>query len=575
MNVHDVLDHGSVFHETVPGSAFRVGPPCDSCEYDYGPLSKGVIVKTENFDMAPPREGFEQCLVCGNQFKADAYGPRQTGKIRILWPSEKDSIAENPYLNPTVKWTKAQEQDEWFALPLNDLGNAKRLILLHGWQCRYVHQWGWLVYDGRRWLRDTVGAMERFAKATVEAMQQSIAEAPVMDRTSAKEFAGHAFKSGSAGKIRAMIELAASDSDVASRVEDFDLYPWLLNVRNGVIDLTTGQLRPHDPALHISHLVNVEFHPSAQCPRWLQFLEEIFLGDHEMLSFIQKSVGYSLTGEVSEQKLFFLYGDGANGKTTFLETVRKLLGDYTLHMPFEAFLVSRNSKVENAFAPLPGKRFVTASEAGEMRSFNESMLKAFTGEEALTGEFKFKDSFNFKPTAKLWLAANSKPTIRGVDEGIWRRFHLVPCQADIPADKRDPRLPHVLEGEMQGILAWGVRGAIDWWRNRPMKAPSRMREALDEYRSDNDVMGRFIQETFELDRHQWLRASQILQEYNAWAKKNNEAPLNDRTLSERLRKFRGGLLQKKRNGSGQTEWVGMKLLNSHLNEPPRNDLRAF
>jgi putative DNA primase/helicase len=577
VNVHEALESGSIYFETVPGSAFRKGPPCDACEYEFGPMSKGMVVKTEGFEHGAPEEGFEECLVCGSHRKmGKEYGPRQTGRVRLLWPSDNDSIADNEYLNGSVCNTDFTKSEEWFKLPLNDLGNSKRLVQLHGFQCRHVHQWGWLVYDGRRWFRDVVGAMPRFAKGTVMRMQTSLDDTTAIDRMLAKDFAKHAFASGSAGKIQSMVQLAASDTAVAARFEDFDRHGWLLNVRNGVLDLTTGQLRPHDPELNITQLVNIEFHPEAQCPRWLRFLEEMFLGDAEMLSFIQKSVGYTLTGEVTEQRLFFLYGDGANGKTTFLETLRKLMGDYTAHVPFEAFLASRDAKPDNTFANVPGKRFVTASEAGEMRSFNESMLKAFTGEETLSARLLYQEAFEFKPTAKLWLAANSKPTIKGVDEGIWRRFFMIPCQADIPPEKRDPRLGHALEEELQGILAWAVRGALDWWRTRPIKTPAKMQEALDDYRLDNDVMSRFVAETGDLVRSEWTRASLLLQEYNAWAKKNNEAPLNDKSLSERMRKFRGGILTKRRNGAGQSEWVGIRLTKTHLSkDPPSNDLRAF
>lgn len=577
MNVHEALDSGSIYFETTKGSAFRKGPPCDSCEYEFGPMSKGMVVKTEGFEHGTPEDGFEECLVCGSHRKmGKEYGPRQTGRIRLLWPSDNDSIAENEYLNGAVCNTDYSKTEEWFKLPLNDLGNSRRLVGLHGFQCRHVHQWGWLVYDGRRWFRDTVGAMQRFAKGAVSTMQTSVEGAPAIDRMLAKEFSLHAFRSGSAGKIQSMVQLAESDTAVAARFEDFDRHGWLLNVRNGVLDLTTAQLRPHDPELNITQLVNIEFHPEAQCPRWERFLEEMFLGDQEMLDFIQRAVGYTLTGEVTEQKLFFLYGDGANGKTTFLELLRKLMGDYTAHVPFEAFLASRDSKPDNTFADVPGKRFVTASEAGEMRSFNESMLKAFTGEETLSARHLYQEPFNFKPTAKLWFAANSKPTIRGVDEGIWRRFFMVPCQADIAPEKRDPRLGHALEEELPGILAWAVRGALLWWRERPLKMPAKMKEALDDYRQDNDVMGRFVAESGELKRAEVTRSSHLLQEYNAWAKKNNEPPLNEKSLSDRMRKFRGGILTKRRNSAGQTEWVGLMLTKSHLHgDPPTNDLRAF
>lgn len=578
----DVLQNGSIFTEMAAGKAYRKGPRCHGCEYEWGPMSQGIIVNLQPDDLftksvsctpgkpceAAGCQGREQCGVCGCDIHVGVdgtYGPRQTGKIRILFPSESDDIAENPFLTPKVKWVKTQDCPEWFTLPLTDAGNAKRLCLLFGWQMRYVHGWGWLVYDGRRWLRDTVGAVMRFAKATVEAMVQSLQEAPVMDKTAAKEFAAHAFKSGSAGKLEAMIRLAESEPDVARRVEDFDQFPWLLCCRNGLVDTTAGQLIPHDPALNITQLVNIEYHPEAQSPRWQQFLEEVFLGDQSMVRHIQLAIGYTLTGETSEEQLFFCYGDGANGKSTLLETIRHLMGDYALHMPFEAFLNNGKINIGNAFANLPGKRFVTATEAGETKAFNEAMLKAATGKDTITGEHKYQPSFNFKPQAKFWLASNHKPGIRGNDEGIWRRIALVPMLADIPDAKRDPRLSKNLEDELQGILAWAIRGSIDWWRTRPIKskAPKAMQDALEEYRTDNDSFGRFMAETYEYDRDQFTSAGSILQQQMAWAKKNNEFPLNNRTLGERLRKWRNSGLRKKRVGAG-VEWHGLRLVTSHL-----------
>lgn len=559
------------------GSWHRRGPPCFACE---APGHGGVIFgvpKGHEADYKDLPEGQEPCLTCGAIVDVTKnYGPKSFGpKVRVMFPPDSDDIAENPYLNPraeTGTWEDPAEVPIWSA-PKTELGNALRLLFLYGDRIRHVHEWGFLVYDGRRWLRDNVGAMERFAKGTIWEMLRACDTITVGDKKEIASLREHAFKSQSAGQIRSMIALAASEPNVASRISDFDQHPWFFNCRNGVIDLTTGQLLPHDPKLNFTQVSQVEYDANALCPRWNTFVLEVCRGNQDLVDYIHRAVGYTLTGYTDEQVLFFLFGDGANGKSTFLEVIRALLGEYSVHLPFEAFLHSRNGRPESHLAPLPGKRFVTASEAGEGRSWNEELLKTVTGGDTIRGEYKYKDSFEFRPVAKIWVAANDRPMVHGANNGIWRRFHPVPFHADFKG-RGDPNLLATLKAELPGILAWAVRGARRW-REVGLQPPAIITEALEEYKTDNDVLSRFIAERCTLDNAFATPSSSMLEEFNEWAKRNHERPANATSMGNRLRKFRGGLLVKQRAPDGRIAWGGIRIASPYKDRDRASGLEAY
>lgn len=576
-----------------PGSWHRRGPACDGCEVPglsgviFGvipPDSKAFVFsddlkKKQEAQLEELRDlesrGFEPCLTCGNAIDVSKnYGPRNYGpKVRVLFPPDDDTLAENPYLNPKGREINWDDGDPIWTAPHTDMGNAIRLVHLFGQHIRYVNEWGFLVYDGRRWQRDSVGTMQRFAKRVIWEMLRAVDTIKGGDRKEIAKLQTHAFTSQSSGKIEAMVKLASSEPTIASRVADFDQHSWLLNVRNGIVDLTTGQLLPHDPTLHFTQLVNIDYDAKAVCPRWDRFVLEVCRGDQALVDYLHRAVGYTMTGETKEQKLFFLFGDGANGKSTFLETLRRILGDYGAQLPFETFLVSRNTKPEGGLARLPGKRFVTASEAGEGRSWNEELLKSVTGGDTIVGEYKYKDAFEFRPVCKVWVAANDRPIVHGANHGIWRRFHPIPFQADFKGNA-DPLLDQTLKDETPGILAWAVRGAMQWNR-LGLCPPPVITEALEEYKSDNDVLGRFIQERCQLDTTWSTPSSTMLQEYNEWAKRNHERGVTQTMLGSRLRKFRGGLLKKTRGTDGRTEWSGVRISVHYGDEGRASGLDRF
>lgn len=438
----------------------------------------------------------------------------------------------------------------------HDVGNGQRLVSLYGSYFRHVHEWGYLVWDGKRWSQDKSGAMDRFAKQTMQALLQ--AAATIQDEKAQKDLAHHATSSQSAGRIKASLEMARSEPGVNLFVEDFDTNPDKLNVANGILDLKTGDLTPHDPDAYMTRLADVEYDRNATCPRWLQFMEEITLGNQALAEYLQRGAGYSLTGHTTEQVLFFCFGDGANGKSTFLETIRSILGDYAMNLGFEAFLASKNNNPEQHLARLPGRRMVTAIEAGEGRSFNEEMVKMATGEDAITARELYKAPFDFTMRAKIWLGANDKPTIKGANTGIWRRFHVIPWQAHYPPGhpKRDPALKEKLLAELPGILAWLVRGSIKWYTDG-LQVPPQVSEALEEYKAENDLVGRFVDEFCTVGSGLDCKAGQLLEAYNDWAKRSNERELNSNLLGRRLAKYRAGLLKRDKDAQGHVVWRGL------------------
>ena len=404
-----------------------------------------------------------------------------------------------------------------------DLGNAGRLVTAHGKDLRFCHTTNkWLVWDGTRWQFDTNGEVERRAKQTVLSIYAEVASEGDEDKR--KALAKWAAGSESRGRINAMIELAKSESGIPVAPEDLDSDPWLLNCANGTIDLRTGQLQAHRREDLCTKLAAVRFEPTATCPLFEGFLDRIMGCDFELAGFVQRSIGYALTGSVKEQAIFIWYGSGANGKTTLIEAIRELLGDYAKTADSALLLSKKSDGISNNIARLAGARFVSTSETEAGRRLDETQVKQLTGGDTITARFLYAEFFEFAALFKLFLATNHRPKIRGTDKGIWRRIRLVPFNVTIPDEQQDKELKDKLRDELPGILAWAVRGSLAW-QNQGLGIPPEVREATESYRCDMDVVGRFISERCIPKAGIKTPVSKLYGEYVTWCEENGEEPL--------------------------------------------------
>jgi len=436
-------------------------------------------------------------------------------------------------------------------LNLTDAGNAERFQAHVGDRFAFVHAWGsWMHYDGVRWQRDGSGEAVRAALATLRAMAGESEKVPDEDHRG--ELLKHSLDSESSSRLSAMLTLGQAMLPVAPEALDRD--PDLLNVANGTLDLRTGELRRHDRRDWITRLAPVPFEPDAVCPLWESFLHRVMGGNERLIAFIQRAVGYSLTGHVNEQVLLLLYGVGANGKSTFLETARSLLADYSAITDFTTFLKRDSEGARNDLARLVGTRFVSAVEAEAGKPLAEALVKQLTGGDTITARFLFKEFFDFRPQFKIWLAANHKPGIHGSDHGIWRRIRLVPFTVTIPEPERDPRLTAKLAEELPGILAWAVRGCLAW-REKGLGVPDEVRAATASYREEMDLFGGFLDDGCVAEARAEVTAKDLYGAYQAWCEANGEKPRSQKSLSVGLRE-RGFEAFRTKNARG---WRGIRL----------------
>jgi putative DNA primase/helicase len=435
---------------------------------------------------------------------------------------------------------------------LTDLGNAERFIAHHGGDVRYCYQWRkWLVWTGLRWERDEAGRVHRLAKETVRSIYREAGDEEDEDRR--KALAKHARSSESETRIRAMVELAKSE--VPASPDEFDADAWLLNTNNGTIDLRTGELREHRREDLITKLAPVKYDRGATAPTWERFLERVLPGE-ELRGFVRRAAGYSATGITSEQCMFIHHGPGANGKSTFQESVTAALGDYAMRTPTETLLVKRPGGVSNDVARLKGARYVTASETEEGRRLAESLVKDLTGQDTISARFMWAEFFDFKPTHALHLSTNHKPEIRGTDAAIWRRIRLIPWAVTIPPGEQDRRLAERLRDELPGVLAWLVRGCLEWQREG-LQAPEEVRQATRAYRAEMDVLAAFLADCCLRDEGETAFAGELWGAWKRWCEETGEQVGTQKRFGGRLAER--GFLNHRDSRTGRKVWSGLAL----------------
>lgn len=431
---------------------------------------------------------------------------------------------------------------------LTDLGNAERMVAAFGQDVRYCHQWKrWLVWDGRRWESDmNGGALVR--QMAYDVVRSIYAEAEKeTDADLRKAIAGWGLKSEAARSISAMLDLTTAMPGIPVTPDDLDQHTSVINFANGALDLLTFEMRDHRRDDLITQVVDVPYDAESDCPRWISFLEEIFQGDVDLLRYITKACGYALTGETQEKAFFYLYGPGGNnGKSVFVETIARILGDYAATTPSSSFVNRKDGEIPADLARLKEKRFVTAAEIGEGKRLEEELIKQITGGDKIVARHMFSHLFEFMPQFKVFMTGNYTPTIRGTDEAIWSRVKLIPFNYTVPKEDRDLNLREKLWAERAGILAWMVDGCMAY-RKEGLGSPPAVASATTEYRDGEDTLGDFVRVMTMVSSGDSVPGLKLYEAYERWAKANGMKPMTNAMFGRRM-KARGVKCERTRTG---------------------------
>lgn len=443
----------------------------------------------------------------------------------------------------------------------SDVGNARRLVATYGRELRYVPGWGtWILWDGRRWITDHKGeVVERAKKVAAALWDEVLVERDADERKAAARWA---LQSENAARIQAMVALARSSPGVCVMPDELDVDPWLLNVANGTINLRSGELVPHEPKHLITKLAPVSYDPMAPAPLWERFLADV-LPDTEVRTFVQRAVGYALTGSTREQVLFFAYGLGANGKNTLFDTVLEVIGEYGQVADPEILLV-RDNVHPTGIADLQGARLVVTSEIDEGRRLAEATLKRLTGDKTMKARKMRQDFFEFTATHKLFLHANHRPLIRGTDHAVWRRMRLIPFDVTIAAERRDKALPEKLLAEGAGILRWAVEGCSGWQRDG-LGEPAAVQAATAGYKAEMDVLGAFLADSCIVAEFAAVSAENLYRAYTRWCADNGEHAVSQKRLGATLTER--GYERRKHGPNRRWQWFGIGLVSEGDGNP--------
>lgn len=449
---------------------------------------------------------------------------------------------------------------------LDEIANSMRFIDIFGIDLKYSYpQRSWLIWDDKKWEEDSKGKITFLAMNLIKAMHHQVKafsslfadndldeEALKEQEKIEKAKLNHISKSAKNHKIKSFLEL--SQNRVAILPDELDANKFLLNTLSGTIDLKTGEIREPRREDLITRLINYKIENTAPL-EWLNFLNDIFSGDQGLINYIQKCVGHALTGDVSEHAIWFLYGTGRNGKTTFLNVLRHLFGEYSEILRAENLMKQRDDSTSYDIAKLKGKRFVIASEGELNRSLAEAKIKILTGGDRLVGRFLYKDEFSFDPSHHIFFATNHKPRIQGTDDGIWRRIKLIPFNYKVPKEKLDPHLEEKLIQEAPQILGWAVDGCLKWQKEGLKPEPAVVTSAIEEYRQESDDVGLFLTEKTVADINGKLEMGSLYQNFVEWCDENKVICVRKKDFSSRMidkgfGKFKGG-------SNGTWHWTGL------------------
>ncbi|MBF0268866.1 MAG: hypothetical protein HQL44_09755 [Alphaproteobacteria bacterium] len=437
-----------------------------------------------------------------------------------LWQRDQQHVSVQENDNQEGDDPLADDDQDPVPVAFTEDALAASFTQIHAEDWRYVAAWGqWLCWTAKRWEKEST------------LLAYDLARLICREAASACRTAKLRAKLSSAATVAAVERLARADRSHAATAEIWDRDPWLLNTPQGVVDLHTGNIMPHDRALAMTKITLAT--PEGDCPTWRQFLVTVTGGDRELQAYLQRVAGYCLTGVTSEHALFFLYGTGANGKSVFANTLTVILGDYATVAAMDMFMATTSERHPTDMAGLRGARVVTSIETEQGRRWAESKLKALTGGDKITARFMRQDFFEFVPQFKLLVAGNHKPAIRNVDEAMRRRLHMVPFTVTIPPAKRDKQLPDRLLAERDGILAWAVEGCLEWQRTG-LRPPTAVMAATDEYFESEDALGRWLDERCVCSVNHTEMSAALYADWKSWAEANGEFTGSIKRFAENL-----------------------------------------
>jgi len=539
-----------------PPGLERVNRIAESLE-KYAKQSQFVILRLPN--MPPGKKDLSDWFDAGNKAADLQKLIDDAFQAQTTQSQQAASVGNPPPANtPPIAPSNAQPQS---AKDYNttDMGNAERFADKFGDSVRYCSKLGkegvWLIWDSARWQIDEKLKINQMAKQIVPDIYLDSQNAGIQaDKIRLFKWA---LQTEGLATRNNMIKDARPSLAVA--VDELDTHPWLINVINGTIDLRTGRLRPHAQADYLTKMLQIEYDDQAKCDAWMEFINTAQWDKQEMIDYLQKAVGYSLTGDTGEKCMFILHGPKDTGKSTFVETMQMLLGEYAIKIQTQTLMWRREKQQSNDIAILKGARFVHASEAEEHERLAEAQIKEMTGGDTITCRFLHAEFFQFQPEFKLWLSTNHKPKASN-DEALWGRLKLIPFTYRITEDQKDRKLKAKLKTELPGILKWAIDGCLKW-QAEGLKDPLAVSAATGNYRTQMDTIGHFIDECCELDPDYTEMAGTLYGAYKVWCQDAGERIESKRAFGLKL--LDRGLTNKQATSGpdkGKINWHGIQLI---------------
>jgi putative DNA primase/helicase len=420
---------------------------------------------------------------------------------------------------------------------LTDMGHAARLVDSVKGDLYYLpNKKCWVLWNGRYWERDSGESeiLTRLRAMIASLKTEAVSEGSMGLASAAKRLSSYK-------GFCSVTALAKNMPSIIATSKDFDLDPMLLNCTNGTLNLATNALKSHCKEDMITRMITTSYEPSATCPRWRQFIDEIMCGNRELTHFLQKAIGYSLTGDNREQVMFILYGLGANGKTTFIEALRDILGEYTRAADPATFTMAKAHSVRSDIARMAGTRLVTAVEMNSRdsnSSLDAALVKQMTGRDRITARELYGKDEEIVPSWKVWLLTNHLPNIPGSDAGIWRRIRVIKFAASFEGAKDNQSLQEELTHEREGILTWAIEGCKMWLREG-LTPPESVLHEVKAFREETDPVTSFIHDLCTIDPDIYCPSADLYKEYMRWASLMGEDILSQRRFSANMRSRKG------------------------------------